>query len=216
MHPVHTEAVSGIVGRGDVMATVFFLSAFLLLRRRVRFADERLMPALGWSVLAALLWLGGLLSKEIAATLPLVLAVDDWLARREFPDRARTIRMLLVRYVPLVAAAIVYLLLRQNAVAGGSQIWPGFADVSTVARILTASRVMMEYIGLFIFPRTLLADYWKTDVPIATSLADPLVLLSFLLWTGVAALAFTRLRRDRAHASGAAHRRTVLRPARAQ
>jgi Flp pilus assembly protein TadD len=146
-------------------------------------------------VLAALLWLCGLLSKEIAATLPIVLAVDDWLARREFADRVRTIRMLLVRYVPLGVAAIIYLLLRENAVTGGSQIWPGFADVSTSARILTASRVMMEYIGLFLFPTPLLADYWISEVPVAHSLLNPAVFASLVLWV-LTAVAIVRAKGD--------------------
>jgi tetratricopeptide (TPR) repeat protein len=54
---------------------------------------------------------------------------------------------------------------------------------------------MMEYIGLFVFPRRLLPDYWKTEVPIG-SLGDPLVLASFALWIGVAALVWWKLRRE--------------------
>jgi len=193
VHPVHTEAVTGIVGRADVMATVFFLASFLVLRRRATFVDaersRRLHVALGWSLAGAVAWLCGLLSKEIAATLPVVLAVDDWLARREFPaQRGATIRVLLVRYLPLGAAAVLYLLLRDNAIAGGSQIWPGFADVSTASRVLTASRVAMEYIGLFLLPFPLIADYWVSEVPNATSALNPGVLASVAVWLAIAVL----------------------------
>lgn len=187
VHPVHTEAVTGIVGRADVMATVFFLSSFLVLRRRTAFVDaerkRRLPIALGWGLIGAVAWLLGLFSKEIAATLPMVLALDDWLARREFPDeRGATTRVLLVRYAPLAAAAVVYLLLRENAITGGSQIWPGFAGASTASRVLTASRVIMEYIGLFLFPFPLLADYWISEVPNAHSALNPAVFASIALW----------------------------------
>ncbi len=34
-HPVHTESVSGIVGRGDLLACVLFLGSFLLYTRGV-------------------------------------------------------------------------------------------------------------------------------------------------------------------------------------
>ena len=195
VHPVHTESVSGIVGRADVMATLFFLAAFLLLRRRAAFATAGLLPALGWSVLGAFLWLCGLLSKEIAATLPVVLAVDDWLARGEFPDRVRTVRLLLVRYVPLGVAAIMYMVLREHAVAGDSHVWPGFADVSTLARIMTASRVTMEYVRLFLYPVPLLADYWISEVAVASSLLNPAVLASIALWI-VTAVALVRAHGD--------------------
>ncbi len=34
-HPVHTESVSGIVGRGDLLACVLFLGSFILYTRGV-------------------------------------------------------------------------------------------------------------------------------------------------------------------------------------
>jgi tetratricopeptide (TPR) repeat protein len=48
----------------------------------------------------------------------------------------------------------------------------------------------MEYIALLIYPGTLMADYWKADVPIARSPGEPLVLLSLMLWAviGVASV----------------------------
>ena len=201
VHPVHTEAVTGVVGRAEVLAAAFFLAAFWVLRRRSTFLvglapENTVSRALAWSGLGGLLYLLGLFSKESAVTLPGVLALDDWLRRDELRgDRSRVVAFA-TRYGALASALAIYLVLRQHAVIGGSQIWPGFLGVPAGDRILTASRVLMEYVGLFVFPRTLLADYWKTEVPIATSLADPLVLLSFILWIGVAVLVFTRLRRD--------------------
>jgi tetratricopeptide (TPR) repeat protein len=73
--------------------------------------------------------------------------------------------------------------------------------VSAGERILTASRVMLEYLGLFVLPRTLLADYWKPEVPIATSVLDPLALLSLLAWIGVAVLVALLIRRGREHSA---------------
>ena len=200
VHPVHTEAVTGTVGRAEVLATLFVLAGFWVLRRRSTFLvgvapENTLSRALAWSGVGALLYLLGLFSKESAVTLPAVLALDDWLHRDEYRGRSQ-VAALATRYGALALALALYFVFRQQAVTGGSQIWPGFLGVPAGDRILTASRVLMEYVGLFLFPRTLLADYWKTDVPIATSLADPLVLLSFVLWIGITTLAFTRLRRD--------------------
>src|SRR5262245_45558085 len=62
-HPVHTEAVTGIVGRSELFATCFFLSAWLLFRR-----GRTLWPA----VLFAL----ALLSKENAIVFPAILMLD--------------------------------------------------------------------------------------------------------------------------------------------
>ena len=127
-----------------------------------------------------------------------MLALDDWLRRDTTPNARQSLSALAVRYGALAAAAAVYFAFRQHAVSGAPHLWPGFAGVSPVQRILTASRVLMEYVALFVFPRTLQADYWKTDVPIATSLGDPLVVLSLVLWIAVTVLAVRSRRRDAA------------------
>jgi Tfp pilus assembly protein PilF len=198
VHPVHTEAVTGIVGRAEVLATLFFLAAFLVLRRRPDDdAGDPRHPSIGRAAAGAGLYLLGLFSKESAITLPAVLAVDDWLRRRGRPNARPALGPLARTYGALAVAAAVYFAFRQHAVAGGAQLWPGFAGVTAGQRILTASRVLMEYIALFIFPRTLQADYWKPDVPIATSLGEPLVLLSFVLWAALVVVIW-RARRDAA------------------
>jgi protein O-mannosyl-transferase len=205
VHPIHVEAVTGIVGRAEVLATLFFLAAFSTLRRRRAFhtgatagAGGTTLPrSIARAAGGASLYLLGLFSKETAITLPALLALDDWLRRDELPSARRSAAtMLALRYGALALAVIVYFAFRDAAVSGNGQIWPGFAGVSAGDRILTASRVLMEYLGLFLFPRTLLADYWKTEVPIATSLAEPLVLVSFLLWIGLAVTVFRMRHRN--------------------
>jgi tetratricopeptide (TPR) repeat protein len=205
VHPLHTEAVTGLVGRAEVLATLFVLAAFWTLRRpaavrvpaRGKATAQWSMPA-GRIALGALLYLLGLFSKESAITLPAVLALDDWLRRDELPDKRRPKASALAsRYAALVVAAIIYFAFRQHAISGNPEIWPGFVGVSAAQRVLTASRVMMEYVGLFVFPRRLLPDYWKSEVPIG-SLGDPLVIVSIALWIGVAAIVWWKLRRDAA------------------
>ncbi|XP_034241134.1 serine/arginine repetitive matrix protein 1-like isoform X2 [Thrips palmi] len=85
-HPVHTEAVAGVVGRADVLAGVFFLLSFLA------YHDEWRAPRVGASVLLAVL---ALLSKETGImALPVGLLFDlyrTWSAvRRSVRDQAWT------------------------------------------------------------------------------------------------------------------------------
>jgi Flp pilus assembly protein TadD len=199
VHPIHTEAVASVVGRSEVLATLLVLTAFLVLRRRP--TAGMLAPrtlSLGPAAAGGALYLLGLFAKESAVTLPLVLAVDDVLRRDDSARDSRTTRReVALRYGALVGAAAVYFSVRRQAVSGGAQMWPGFVGVSPVERALTASRVMLEYIGLFVYPKTLLADYWKPDVPIASSILDPLVALSVLAWIGLAVLAAFLVRRGR-------------------
>jgi protein O-mannosyl-transferase len=203
VHPIHTEAVTSIVGRSEVLATLCFVSAFLLLRRpSAALAARRGLVSLGRAAAGGVLYLLGLLSKESAVTLPLLLVADDWLRRDQAGvDRRTAHRATAIRYGALAVAGLAYFIARRQAVSGGAQMWPGFVGASSGERILTASRVMLEYIGLFLFPKTLLADYWKPEVPIATSVLDPLVLFSILVWIGVAALAALLIRRGRQHSA---------------
>jgi hypothetical protein len=67
VHPVHVEAVANIVGRAELMATLFVVLSVLAALEHDR---------LGWSLAALAL---GLLSKEIAATTPALVA-SGWLA----------------------------------------------------------------------------------------------------------------------------------------
>ena len=41
-HPIHTEAVTGIVGRADVSATIFCLLSFMYYRKHIRFRERKL------------------------------------------------------------------------------------------------------------------------------------------------------------------------------
>jgi tetratricopeptide (TPR) repeat protein len=207
VHPVHAEAVTGIVGRAEILATLFFLLAF----RRARSAPSA--PPAGaapppWraTLVSAGLYFLGLLSKETAVTLPAVLFVDDWLRRREprVTEGRPWLRDAGIRYLALGVALAIYVVLRQQVVTGRAQMWPGFVGVPAWLRVLTAIRVLTEYVGLFVFPRTLSADYWKSDVPIAGSLFDGPVLLSLGLWAALVAVAWWRLRDQRAFLLGVA------------
>lgn len=192
VHPLHTEAVAGIVGRAEVLGTFLFLLAFWagrLPRRR--------------AVLCGVLYLLALFSKETAVTLPAVFLLDDWLHRDALPaGRAKALRQLAPRYAALGVALAVYLAFRFSAVTHPAYIWAGFSGVSAGARVLTASRVLAEYVCLFVWPRTLLPDYWLTDVPIAHSIAEPLVAFSLALWIALAVLVVRRLRDDRVFVFG--------------
>ncbi|RZF36725.1 hypothetical protein LSTR_LSTR005038 [Laodelphax striatellus] len=45
VHPIHSEAVAGIVGRADLLACVFFLLSFLAYLKHVQFRDARAVSA---------------------------------------------------------------------------------------------------------------------------------------------------------------------------
>src|SRR5581483_1512344 len=58
------------------------------------------------------------------------------------------------RYIVFAVAAGMYFWFRAHAVMAPSNIWVGFVGVTGGQRILTASRVSMEYLLLLFFPST--------------------------------------------------------------
>lgn len=76
-HPIHTEAVAGVVGRADVAACVCYLLTYLSYLRHMRWresGDPRQWLALGATLILAA---AGLLCKETAITALLVCALFD-------------------------------------------------------------------------------------------------------------------------------------------
>ena len=237
-HPVHTEAVTNVAGRAELLAAVCYLMAlWLCLSRWVRGTRVEAPAALG----VVLLYFLGLCSKESAVTLPGVLVACAVAlpasARVRVRSRAeggqlegrRQERPGAPRNAPsagiasparfghgrawthwgvlfggLLLALGAFLVLRSGAVKPAPILWGGFVGVSVEHRLLTASRVLMEYLGLLLWPGTLRADYWLPEIPIARSWTEPAVLASLLLWPALAAAAVLAWRRSRAIALGLA------------
>ena len=104
-HPVHTEAVSGIVGRADIMATLFAILAFLAYVKAVRpsryrtlhymqsfYSEENtpgslpptplprvpLLPLLFWLLVSIAFCVCSFLSKEVGITIIGVMFAYEW------------------------------------------------------------------------------------------------------------------------------------------
>lgn len=149
-HPIHTEAVTSIVGRAELLAAGFLLAAWIL----------HLMDR---EVFALLCFALALLSKESAVIfLPLAILGDyvrgQWKATR--------------RYLELAGVTLVYLGLLWK-IEGGHL---GRADVPLLDnplaalspgwRILNALGVAWKYVALQIYPAKLSCDYSFNAIPV--------------------------------------------------
>ncbi len=187
VHPIHSESVAFISGRTDLLASVFsLLSVLLYLDGRGREGGRRV-----WSGTASVIAFAlALLSKEVAAVLPLVLLLYELLPGR---DRGSRIR-LLARHLPFWAVLAGYLVLR-TAVLGA----PLARDLELQAageRAFLGVRAMAGYLRLMVLPHPLSAQHMLAP----TGLRDPALLLSLAAVAGaLAALAFA-VRRTPRHA----------------
>jgi tetratricopeptide (TPR) repeat protein len=188
VHPVHTEAVTGMAGRPELLAAFFFFLA-------VRF--HRLVPGVGRRAPASRVgalasFACALLSKESAITLLLVLPLMDALvpARDEASQPTGPRARLMLDYLPLAAVAIAYLVVR-HAVLGGVAIAEDVIapldnplvpattlplgeqlGATSGQAIMTAFAVILEYTRLLVWPARLSPDYSYNQIPLVTSALD--------------------------------------------
>ncbi|XP_026491486.1 protein O-mannosyl-transferase TMTC1-like [Vanessa tameamea] len=191
VHPVHTEAVAGVVGRADVLACVFFLLSLLLYhgsssRRRV------------WSsvVLAAL----SMLAKETGLTALLFnLAFDiyrSWSSLTRSPTKCRwksenvwgrVGKGLLV----LLLLAIARLALLQGSLpAFSAQDNPPAFHPSITIRLMTFCYLAAFNWWLLLCPWTLSHDWQMGSIPLITSGWDPRNLVTCAALIALLALSY--------------------------
>jgi tetratricopeptide (TPR) repeat protein len=193
-HPIQTQAVTYIVQRMTSLCTLFYLAALLL----YIYGRETERPARPWAWWAGGLacWLLALGSKQIAATLPLVVLLYEWYFFQDLSTRwvKKNAKYGLLALGLFALAASVYL---------GDQPWQRFAAVydqryfTLSERLLTQLRVVVFYLSLLVYPhpgRLNLTHHFSTS----QSLLDPMsTLLSLIGLCALLGLAIGLARRQR-------------------
>lgn len=189
IHPVHVEAVSGIVGGAEVVMTLFVLAACLLhLWRRG--------PAVVRWVGIAACFLAALLTKESAVALPVLLVIVDGLDPQRRAPLWRTVWDDAPLYLLLAMLFGGYMGLRYAVltVFSGSTLAPALVGASTATRIATAISIWPQYLRLMVYPRDLVADYGP-NVLVAAHWGAPVVWMGVALGAAVLASAVMLRRR---------------------
>jgi len=197
VHPVHVEAVANLVGRAELMAAVFLLTAVLVGRMiRRRLGQARATWALELALVASVAC--GLLSKEHSAIAVALLALDDLASRGRF-GRALPWR----DYAAVTLLTIGWFVLRRPVDAGESfaMVAPTFFHLGAVGRLSTMLPVVFVVVRLMVWPFDLSADYGPALVPRLEHLTA-LGLAGILLLLALGALAAVSWRGRRALAVG--------------
>ena len=171
VHPIHTEAVAGIVGRAEIMAAIGVLGCCLGYVKGVR--ATRRGAAAAWLALCVVAYAFGCYSKEIAVVAPVLIVLWELTpgVQRRIAFQGRALATI-AAFLSFAAIAMEFIIMRKEAIRTVSKNI-GFVGVSDFDRVLTGLRVCLEYVGLLLAPITLSADYWVTDVPLAHSVAEP-------------------------------------------
>lgn len=185
VHPVHTDAVTYVSGRRDVLSTLFYLAgfaAYLVDRRR-----PGPMPV-AWLSLCYLL---AIFTKEMAVTLPVVCLAHHLTWDRE-PARTSPRGPLFFGALFAVGALFAYhaVYLERNVT-----LMPRFHGGSFWITMLTMTRAFCHYVGLLVLPLTLSADYSWNAFPLSTGLLEPRTLVAVLATVVAGMLPFAWVRR---------------------
>ena len=191
VHPLQTQSVTYIVQRMNSMSAMFYLAA-LLSYVKGRRATENSRKWI-WFLTCLVSWLLALGSKEIAASLPIILILYEWLFFQHCSVGwvRRHVWPLLGTVLALVFTVLVY-----TDFEPLRAILSGYAhrDFTVFERVLTQFRVMGFYVGLIMYPHPTRLSLLH-DFDISRTLIDPpttLFCLVAIAATLLGALWFTR------------------------
>jgi tetratricopeptide (TPR) repeat protein len=208
LHPIQGDSVTYVSGRRDVLFALLYLAAFHAYLSYDQRRGQRSWTSRRWLLLAIVCWLLGLMAKEMAVTLPILIFL--WSLCRSYESgsgsglkriRSSATRALLQDrwlYACLAGMALIFGLWvitrgwSQRAGPGGFKYWGG----SVYSNILTALHVHGWYLKQLILPTPI--GQYSGGFDISTSLLDARVLISLLaigilVFLGFAALAVDKL-----------------------
>ncbi|XP_034019373.1 LOW QUALITY PROTEIN: protein O-mannosyl-transferase TMTC1 [Thalassophryne amazonica] len=208
VHPVHTEAVSGVVGRADVLACLLFLLTFLSFVRSVgvSISVESLPTTVSvWSLIGCLL-LGtcAMLVKETGVTVFGVCVLYDAMVLCRKPlvhhlsssgikDLLCTCSPFFKRVVLIFSYVVIIMSFRLWLMGGSMPLFseqdnPASFSPHLLTRVLTYSYLLSFNAWLLLAPVVLCYDWQVGSIPLVESLADVRNLATLLLALAMVAL----------------------------
>lgn len=159
IHPIHTEAVCGIVGRAEILAAIFILLASISYHHWRYKGKYQSLIILLVSTAAAIT------SKEHGFMLPFILGLQEALyyfsVKKYQWNHKRTWGAL--TGVMLISGLLWMV---RSAITGPTSPHEQWLDVDSSDRMATAIGTVTEYIGMHLLPVKLSADYWTDEVRI--------------------------------------------------
>jgi hypothetical protein len=191
VHPIHVEAVAGVVGQSELLAALSMLSAVTI------YVRARNTNALGWGRTAAIaaLYAFACLTKEHGIVLPaLLVAAELTIAADERPIRRRLVELRPL-FLVLCAVALGYLWAHGIASSEGLTGFQQYTVFSTMrvhatGRALTMFGLAPEWLRLFFWPIHLSSEYGPPAFPVVTGFhiyqIPGMLLIGSILVLGVA------------------------------
>lgn len=188
-HPIHTEVVSNIKSRDEILA---FLFCMLALDNYLKWLDKRQWMFAAFSGFWMFLAMG---SKESAITFLAVLPMAAWFFKKDV-----SIRKSFLGVVPAIVSVMVFMLIRSKVLGGVNTLGkPNVADNLLMAAkdqvefFCTAISIMGLYIKKLLLPHPLVFDYSFNQIPLV-GISDFGFIISILVITGLVVFAIFELK----------------------
>jgi tetratricopeptide (TPR) repeat protein len=188
LHPVQAEAVAYLAGRSEALSVLLVFASFTVFLYRPQ-------PAVSWPVAGAVLALFGaaVLAKEHTVVLPALLLLTDywWNPGFSFQGIRRNWKL----YLPMALGAAAGVAFFWNLIIGagtGGTAGFGIKEFTWYQYFFTQCRALFVYIGMFVLPVNLTADW---DFPISRTILDRGAIFGLLALLALAAAAWHYRRR---------------------
>ena len=153
LHPVQVESVAWITELKNTLSAVFYLGAMLVY---LRFDQTRKTPLYWW---ALGLFVLGLLSKTVTATLPAALLVIFWWRQGRLSWRRDVVPLLPFFGLGAAAGVLTAWVERKLIGAEGAAF-----ELTIIERCLIAGRAIWFYLGKLVWPAELIFIYPRWHV----------------------------------------------------
>ncbi|XP_059490524.1 protein O-mannosyl-transferase TMTC4 [Neocloeon triangulifer] len=188
VHPIHCEAVAGIVGRADLLCALFFFLAFLSYCKSVDSSifSIQILPAVIWLDLTMIFSLVSMLCKEQGITVIGLCSAYDVINLWQERDRKKR-KNVIMRHIALALWGSVLLFGRWFVMGGQVPTFQPVDNPASFAESFFTRVVSYNYIyalnfWLLLCPDWLCFDWAMGCVPLVTSPLDLRVLAPILLW----------------------------------
>ncbi|XP_041651499.1 protein O-mannosyl-transferase TMTC3 [Cheilinus undulatus] len=211
VHPIHTEAVTGVVGRAELLSSIFLLAAFLAYTKSTG-ADHSIV----WTPIAltVVLVAAATLCKEQGITVVGICCVHEvfvaqgftlpmlldtlWQVLQGKDGFPYAVLQTLLKLIVLVISTLLLVIVRVQVIQSQLPVFTRFDNPAAVSptpvRQLTFNYLLPVNAWLLLNPSELCCDWTMGTIPLVDSLLDLRNLATLLFYSFMGLLAFHSLR----------------------
>jgi len=146
LHPMHVESVAWVSERKDVLYAAFYLSSLIVYTSYISSGFK-----VNKYAICLLLFVGSLLSKSAAVTLPLLLFAIDWYKGRRLDRKA------ILEKLPFLVLSVVFGIINIKSQAAGGSINNLVSTYSVINRVMLFFSGPAFYLVKMVIPYNLCA-----------------------------------------------------------